>query len=112
MFDLLIDVVEGIVSADLSPDTQRQQRIARLTVSAAALVAVAATTLWWPSSTASNVALAVAGVVAAWASAFSTVDAAKEYPSVQWVSIIGALVGAGAVWSVGRVLIERLAHAG
>jgi hypothetical protein len=112
MIDLLIDVVEGLLWGDLSPDTQRQQRIARLVVSSAAAIVVTAISFGASPSTASNVTLAVAGVIAAWASAFSAVDAAKEHPPMRWVSLVAALVGAGVVWAVGRVLIERLALAG
>ena len=112
MIDLLIDVVEGLLSGDVSPDTLRQQRIARLVVSSAAAILVAAISFAASPSTASNLALAVAGVIAAWASAFSAVDAAKEYPPIGWISLVAALVGAGVVWAVGRMLIERLALAG
>lgn len=108
MIDFLIDVGEALLSGVPSPDAPSHQRIARLVASITAAVVVVAIALWSSSSTALNVALAVAGVVAAWASAFSLIDLPKEYPPVRWVSVVAALVGAGVVWSVGRVLIERL----
>jgi hypothetical protein len=112
MIDLLLDVVEVLISGASSPDAQRHQRVARLVASITAAVVVVAMTSWSPSSTASNVALAVAGLVSAWASAFSMVDVVKEYPPALWVSVVAALVGAWVVWSVGGVLIERLALGG
>jgi uncharacterized membrane protein YeaQ/YmgE (transglycosylase-associated protein family) len=112
MIDLLIDVVEGLLSGDLSPDRQRQQRIARLVASTAVAIVVVAISFAASPSTASSLALAAAGAVPAWASAFSAVDAVKEYPPVRWVSLVTAVVGAGVVWAVGRLLIERLALGG
>jgi len=94
LFDAVGDFLELFFAAgEFSPDTQRAQRLARLTVASIALAANAVILfLLDPSVTGSwpIVVLSAATLAAAWVFVFSVVDIAKELPTPLLVSVAAA----------------------
>jgi hypothetical protein len=94
LFDVIGDLLELLFAAgELSPDTLRAQRLARLTVASIALVVNAFILfLLDPSVTGSwpIVVLSAATLAAAWVFVFSVVDIVKELPTLPLVSVAAA----------------------
>lgn len=99
LFDGIGDLLELLFAAgELSPDTLRAQRLARLKVASIALAANAGILfLLGPSVTGSwpIVVLTAATLAAAWVFVFSLVDIVKELPSLPLVSVAAAVTAAG-----------------
>lgn len=110
MFDAIADLIEILLPDGVSsPGTLRAQRLARLAGGVVALVVnVALFLLLGASAIRGWSVLLLLGMtlVAGWVLVFSVVDAAKELPSLAWLSIAAAFVAFGCVamtgvWALG-----------
>jgi len=102
VFDLIADLIGILFDAGElpSPETLKRQRQARLAVSVAALVVNLSLPLVLGASALGGwsiwVLVATCGA-AGWVLVVSVIDAAKELPSVAWLSITAASVAASAI---------------
>jgi hypothetical protein len=110
LFDAIGDLLELLFAAgELSPDTLRAQRLARLTVASIALAANAVIVFLFDPSVTGGwpiVVLSAATLVAGWVFVFSAVDIVKALPALSLVSVAAVIVAAGCLAIVVLVMFD------